>query len=77
MAKRDVVLTNFLQNPLTSELCGLSPEELAKVSFSESTNDPVIDSLRRMIISAIDNDEPTTTTISAVNSVLNRLGGSV
>lgn len=71
MAKRDVVLSSFLQNPLTAELCKLSTEELAQVSFSQSTNDPVIDSLRRMIISAIEKKEPTATTIKAVNSILN------
>jgi hypothetical protein len=70
MAKRDEMLNNFLQNPLAVELCDCTAEELSQVSFSMSSNDYVIDSLKRMIISAIERDETATSTISAVNKVL-------
>lgn len=71
MAKRDEVLKSFLENPMTSELCNLSTEELSQVTFSSYVNDPLIEALKRMIISSIDKEEAKLTTIKAVNTVLN------
>ncbi|WP_151704763.1 hypothetical protein [Nitrincola alkalilacustris] len=69
MTKRDDMLNKFLTNPLTLEICNLTAEELSNVSFSTKTNDPVIDALKRMIISSVEEQSPTST-IKAVNTVL-------
>ncbi|MDG0980176.1 MAG: hypothetical protein P8O79_10635 [Halieaceae bacterium] len=70
MAKRDEILKNFLENPLLSELSNIPVERLADISFANSANDPLIDSLKRMITSAIVNKDTVSSTIKAVNTGL-------
>jgi hypothetical protein len=71
MAPRDEILKHFINNPLTAELCSLDDEELSNVSFSSGpTNDPLINALRRLIISAVENGDTSTTSIKNVNILL-------
>lgn len=71
MAKRDDMLQSFLNNPLTSELCGLSREELSNISFSNSTDNTLIEALKKMITSAVEYQDPKVTTTKKVNTFLN------
>jgi pantoate kinase len=70
MANRDEVLANFLNNPKISEFCELSNEDLRKLSFSSPTTDPLLEALRRLIISVVEKGETSISSIKAVNTIL-------
>lgn len=70
MANRDEVLANFLKNPKISEFCELNNEDLLKLSFSSPTTEPLLEALRRLIISVVEKGETTTSSIKAVNTIL-------
>ena len=70
MANRDEVLANFLNNPQISEFCELNSDDLRNLSFSSPTSEPLLEALRRLIISVVEKGETTTSSIKAVNTIL-------
>ena len=71
MAKRDEMLTNFLNNQLTSELSDMTQDELANISFANKSDNVLIEALKKMINSAVEAEDPKITTIKKVNQYLN------
>lgn len=70
MANRDEVLNNFLRNPMLEEICNLTSDDLKEASFASPANDPLIDALRRLIISVVEKDDTTLASVKAVNATL-------
>jgi len=65
------MLTNFLNNQLTSELIDMTQDELANISFANKSDNVLIEALKKMINSAVEAEDPKITTIKKVNQYLN------
>jgi hypothetical protein len=60
MADRKVMLSKYLENDLLKSLSSLSESELKAVNFSQKTNDPLIEALKKLIFSYCQEDAQVT-----------------